>query len=282
MLRRLFRKGSEPERTYDEPLPAPPSADASPSPPGESPTLPWGSMVQVVGESHYAESFHAICGPPNKLGYSVDALAELRPEPENPYDPNAVAVFVQGQKVGHLSREDARRYETVVRGAIAEHGTATCYAAVHGGWGFSEPDVFLYWVRLRFSDRAWQVAPVGPDEVRLPSGGPVSVSHEEEYQDTLIDALAGSDLSFASMPTLAELVPAPRDPHLKKDSGKVLEVRVKESTVGFLTEAMSDRYLPTVEAALAAGKRVTAEASLFAGTKKGNDIIEVRLHAATP
>jgi hypothetical protein len=280
MFRRLFGRKPAPEQAQTsslESLPAPP-----PQAPGAAPTLPWGSMVQVVGESHYEQSFLAICGPPTFDGYRMDCLAELRPQPNNPYDPAAVAVFINGLQVGHLSREDARRYGPVVHEALRTHGQATCYAAILGGWDRGGGGRGGYGVRLRFSDRTWQFAPVEADEVRLPTGGAVSVSNEQEYQDALIDALRGADLSIGSFPSLAELVPADRNPHLKKDSGRVLEVRIGGRTIGFLTKAMSDRYHRSVEAAVSAGKRTTCEASLFAGTKGGESIIEVRLHASPP
>lgn len=238
-------------------------------------------MVQVVGESHYEQSFHAICGPPTFDGYRMDCLAELRPQPDNPYDSAAVAVFINGLHVGHLSREDARRFGPVVKEAIRTHGGATCYAVILGGWDRGGGDRGGYGVRLRFSDRTWQFAPVEADEVRLPTGGAVSVSNEQEYQDALIDAVGERDLSIGSFPSLAELVPADGNPHLKKDSGRVVEVRIGGRTVGFLTKAMSDRFLPAIDAALSAGKGTTCEASLFAGTKGGEDIIEVRLHATS-
>jgi hypothetical protein len=245
-------------------------------------TLPWGSIVHVVGESHYEQSFRAICGPPTFDGYRVDSLAELRPQPDNPYDPAAVAIFINGLQVGYLSREDARRFGPIVQEAMTTHGRATCYAVILGGWDRGGGDIGGYGVRLRFSDRSWEFAPVEDDEVRLPTGGAVSVSNEQEYQDALIGAVRGADLSIGSFPSLAELVPADRNPRLKQDSGSVLEVRIGGRTVGFLTKAMSDRYLPAVEAAVSAGKRTTCEASLFSGTKGGEDIIEVRLHATPP
>jgi len=32
-------------------------------------------------------------------------LLELSPEPENPYDPNAVAILFEGEKIGYIPRE---------------------------------------------------------------------------------------------------------------------------------------------------------------------------------
>ena len=46
--------------------------------------------------------------PDQRARHSVCAV--LVAEEDNPYDANAVAVWVQGLKVGHLSRANARRY----------------------------------------------------------------------------------------------------------------------------------------------------------------------------
>lgn len=66
-------------------------------------------VCAVVGESHK-----------NRDGSSRQALirkyvcegdsASLRPEPTNPYDKNAVAVFVHDKQIGYLKREVAERW----------------------------------------------------------------------------------------------------------------------------------------------------------------------------
>ena len=53
--------------------------------------------------------------------------AELRPEPDNAYDKRAVGVYVDDQKVGHLTREDARRHQSALR-ALRSQGSGRCAA----------------------------------------------------------------------------------------------------------------------------------------------------------
>lgn len=53
--------------------------------------------------------------------------AELRPEPDNAYDKRAVGVYVDGRKVGHLSREDARRHQSALL-ALRSQGSGRCAA----------------------------------------------------------------------------------------------------------------------------------------------------------
>jgi hypothetical protein len=59
----------------------------------------------AVGESHYQAALKSAARN-GRL-----CRATLRPEPENPFDVNAVVVEVGGQTVGYLCRADARRYQ---------------------------------------------------------------------------------------------------------------------------------------------------------------------------
>ncbi len=63
---------------------------------------------EVVGESYYQPQLRGVLAT---HGNEVDVL--LKPEPENPYDSNAVAVLGPGQhKLGHLPREQAARWHS--------------------------------------------------------------------------------------------------------------------------------------------------------------------------
>ena len=68
--------------------------------------------LEVVGEASYQDNLWRIVGGRRSPDGRVreDVFAVLAAEPDNPYDANAVAVWIQGLKVGYLSREDAQRY----------------------------------------------------------------------------------------------------------------------------------------------------------------------------
>jgi hypothetical protein len=68
--------------------------------------------LEVVGEASYQDSLWRIAGAPSSPDdrVRVSVYAVLAAEPDNPYDVNAVSVWIQGLKVGYLSRDDARRY----------------------------------------------------------------------------------------------------------------------------------------------------------------------------
>ncbi len=89
-----------------------------------------GDDLEVVGESRYQDSLWSLAGTDDRserIRISVTAL--LVPETDNPHDPQAVAVWVDGLKVGHLSRADARLYRP---GILALHLAEGCPVAVPG------------------------------------------------------------------------------------------------------------------------------------------------------
>jgi hypothetical protein len=67
--------------------------------------------LEVVGEASYQDNLWRIVGGRHSPDGRVreDLYAVLAAEPDNPYDANAVAVWIQGLKVGYLSHEDALR-----------------------------------------------------------------------------------------------------------------------------------------------------------------------------
>ncbi len=67
--------------------------------------------LEVVGESYYQPNlWHLARAHPGKQRVRENICAVLVAEDDNPYDPDAVAVWIDGLKVGHLSRENAQRY----------------------------------------------------------------------------------------------------------------------------------------------------------------------------
>src|SRR6266487_4446344 len=67
--------------------------------------------LELVGESYYQPNlWHLARAHPGKQRVRENICAVLVAEDDNPYDPDAVAVWIDGLKVGHLSRENAQRY----------------------------------------------------------------------------------------------------------------------------------------------------------------------------
>jgi hypothetical protein len=92
--------------------------------------------LEVVGESHYQANLWSIVGTqPTSEGTRCDGIAILVPEKTNPYDPNAIAVWINGLQVGYLSREDAAAYRPGLMKLMERQPVALEASIVGGGRG---------------------------------------------------------------------------------------------------------------------------------------------------
>lgn len=245
--------------------------------PSDPPTLPVGGQVNVVGESYYEEAFLRLAGGRCAEGYRAPCTARLVPEPDNPYDSMAVAVHIGNHKIGHLSREEARGYRSFIDETIQLQGQATSAAIINGGWDRGGGDAGSFGVVLSFSDRPEKPPEPSASEIRLRGSASISVSNEEHYQDALRAATKGRDLRVRKYPVAAELHLVDANPHVKKATGPVLEVRHGGAVIGYLTPAMSERFGRLARRAVIEGKCLTAAGSVGLGTKAGAEIAEITL-----
>jgi HIRAN domain-containing protein len=88
--------------------------------------------VDVVGESHYQAAIRTACNWKADTDTLFHCMAELVPEPMNPYDRNAIKVTIDGGCVGYLSRQDAVALGPAIREAIKRHGNGICRAVIAG------------------------------------------------------------------------------------------------------------------------------------------------------
>lgn len=118
--------------------------------PGGAPRLsgPGTYSFEIVGESYYQDALSRLCGGKTEEGAEHYTTATLRLENENPYDDKAVAVEIEGLKVGHLSRHDARKYRKAIKRFGSGHETFVCDAVIAGGWRRSDDDEGHFGVRL--------------------------------------------------------------------------------------------------------------------------------------
>jgi HIRAN domain len=108
-------------------------------------------LVRVVGVSHYQPAIRAACGAAAATSdqpVRVECRATLVPEPDNPHDPQAIAVHVDGQTVGYLARDEHPRWRDIVE-TLAGHGrVAACEAMIAGRGAGSETDNLGVFLRL--------------------------------------------------------------------------------------------------------------------------------------
>lgn len=86
----------------------------------------------IVGESKFQTEIESIAGPKTVDGANVQIPAFLMPEPENPFDPNAVAIVIADKTVGYLSRDDNEEFLEFLKDTGASG--AFCGGIIEGGW----------------------------------------------------------------------------------------------------------------------------------------------------
>jgi hypothetical protein len=89
---------------------------------------PGAFAVDVVGVSQYQRVLEGAA----EEGAVREATLIL--EDSNPYDDQAVAVHLDGQRAGYLSRANARLYRADLVAAGAERATVRCQAKIVGGF----------------------------------------------------------------------------------------------------------------------------------------------------
>jgi hypothetical protein len=103
---------------------------------------------EVVGESHYQAALIAAVGAPPTKWQEVMVTAELVCEPNNRHDPLAVAVFVNGSRVGYLQSESARAFRRRLERRGIAGQTTRCGAMIRGGGEAHDGSQRMYGIRL--------------------------------------------------------------------------------------------------------------------------------------
>jgi hypothetical protein len=90
--------------------------------------------IEAVGESNYQEALEQVAGGREAHGVNRQVTAELQLEDDNPFDPQAVMVRVDGLKVGYLSRDHARRFRKEAAPELGGARRILCRGRIRGGW----------------------------------------------------------------------------------------------------------------------------------------------------
>jgi hypothetical protein len=89
----------------------------------------------VVGESHYQPALRKLRNG-RHMATDNDFVADIVAEPENPHDPNACAIYIEGLKVGYLPRDAAADFQQQVADmAVTGTWRLQTKAKLSGGWG---------------------------------------------------------------------------------------------------------------------------------------------------
>jgi len=135
------------------PQPIPPGVTIGPDGrdriPGPGGTPLYLDTKAVVGESQYQDALLRITGGKTEQGHRLRVSAELRRDPRNEFDRNAVMVLVKGQAVGYLNRELAQSWNP----ALAKFKNRfEVPADIVGGWDRGDGDTGHFGVQIWLPD----------------------------------------------------------------------------------------------------------------------------------
>jgi hypothetical protein len=136
VLRRLFSR--RPDGRATRPSPPAPTGPSAGAPLLDVVLKGGGHDLEVVGESHYQDALWRLVGGRSTEWIRIPMQAVLVAESDNPYDPNAISVRIDGMKVGYLSREDAEAYRPGLLALQAREGKAIALSGVVVGGGIRE------------------------------------------------------------------------------------------------------------------------------------------------
>jgi hypothetical protein len=105
-----------------------------------------GYAVEVVSGSSHQDRLEWLAQGRGEEPVDYTCTALLLPEPNNPFDPNAVSVSIRGVRVGYLPADAAASMAAAMQMWGFER--ATCAAIVEGGWYRSTEDKGDFCVRL--------------------------------------------------------------------------------------------------------------------------------------
>lgn len=145
-------------------------------------TLVMGAeRLEVVGESHRQDELWRVVGGRHRpeVRVRMDVQALLLAEDGNPYDPNAVSVWIAGLMVGYLPRDEARKLRPGLLAAQERKGTPIAVEGEIIGGGMRSDGPGQLGVFLRYD----------PEEFGL------SAPPETLYADARLRAALGDDLA---------------------------------------------------------------------------------------
>lgn len=177
-LKRILRDGTE----------SPEALDTAPAVARQPYDVPSAGSWNIAGVSHHIENLRRVFEDPPSNGdsLSTDAVASLEREPTNRYDPNAVAVKVQGLLVGYIPAEQALAWNKYVAAlqdrALQPQATVTAWRS----WDRREYESPLYYVSIHARENAdyrlpEEIAASG-GILTLAPGTPEAERQEKRYQ----------------------------------------------------------------------------------------------------
>jgi hypothetical protein len=142
------------------------------------PTLSQGrASLNVAGESHYQDHLWRIVGgrQTNRITHNVVAI--LVPEPKNLYDPNAIAILINGEIAGYVPAHLATLFLPGLKALARRANRPVGMRGAICGGGIRGDGIGLLGVFLRYEPTDFGLPPERPsDPVRMQTGAASATS----------------------------------------------------------------------------------------------------------
>lgn len=157
--------------------------------------------LEVVGELHHQDNLWRVVGgrPEPEVRVRMDVYGMLLAEAANPYDANAVSVWINGLMVGYLPREEARRLRPGLL-ALQERKSmpiALKGVVVGGGLRDDGPGRLGVWLRYDPTDFGLAAPPIAPyadPRLRIALGDELACSKASPYNLAWMQSMSGDDI----------------------------------------------------------------------------------------
>lgn len=202
--------------------------------------------------------------------------ARLVPEPDNPYEPNSIAVYIDDLKVGRLSPENSREYWKPITRVVASgyvpiaHFQLSAVLRTEDGQNNIESQGLL---NLSPSGSLFPLNQAPTQAALLPQGPSLKVLDEKDYSEYLHSILPPSGEGRVILTLEAN--------QLKQGNGALVdsvEVFHDRKRVGRLSTQMSEQLAPVIRYAFERNKLTSAW-----GTIRGNSLeLSLTVQAVRP
>ncbi|CAN5212475.1 hypothetical protein BH09ACT6_BH09ACT6_05820 [soil metagenome] len=192
----------------------------------------------------------AVLGRHPAVDEEIEAFfdAEIIPEPDNPYDRDAISIRIHGQVVGYLPKGEFSEYLPILN-CIAANGvvavtTARIWAVTRQTRRSTTPEFFAN-IRVSLPDANIFVPSSQPPSAPytiIPWGSKVQVTGEDKHFDVLSDFVPREGEKLL-------LVTLHRDDVVNSRGTvkSVVEVRLEGDTIGELSTTTSKNVLPIID-----------------------------------
>lgn len=250
------------------------NADHIPPQPSGRRVQAWGKgehVIEVVGEAFRPNSFNNIFrghSLTTENGQELTTDATLVNDDKNPYDHNAVAIFIGHNHVGYLDRDEASRWTRIVKGFADQNQVLQVRARV---WAANRSGRIVARVTLYLPDKS-NIKPTNPlptnPYVVLPSGQTIQVTKEEEHMHVIRPFIRPIDTPIAvTLHKVQEQTP--------RTTKEIVEVRLNDLRVGVLTPTTSTNVMPLLDFLTEHNYTAVARATLKSNQLKADITLQI-------